>query len=310
MNGLLRYWRFNLVGAMGMAVQLASLAVLNRALRGHYLLAAGMAVELAVVHNFLWHVRYTWGDRAGGAAGRFVRFQASNGLVSLVGGAGMPKLAANVVAIACCSVANFWVGEVWAFAVPEGGGSRQAVRLRRILPLLTLLLLFDGPGRAQTGPAVSLPREGGLGTDCAYANWFIGPGWAAGGKLALNTFTGGVTFGQYFARRFGNGMTASPQFELGVVGPLPGGTKVDGFGSVNAMFANRVPGRSLYPSLTLGYTRMFVNGNAVNFGVGLDFGKNEYKGLIRVELRDYYLFTGPRQHVFGVRFGMGRFISD
>jgi putative flippase GtrA len=128
MNRLLRYWRFNVVGAMGMAVQLGALAMLTRLLPGHYLWASGMAVEFAVVHNFLWHVRYTWGDGGGGAAVRFVRFQASNGLVSLagnvvlmrvlVGGAGMPKLAANLVAIACCSVANFWLGEVWAFRKP------------------------------------------------------------------------------------------------------------------------------------------------------------------------------------------------
>jgi hypothetical protein len=95
-----------------------------------------------------------------------------------------------------------------------------------------------------------------------------------------------------------------------VVGLLPHGTKVDGLGSVNAMFANRVTDRRLYPSFTLGYTRMFVNGNAVNFGVGVDFGHDEYKRLFRVELRDYYLFTGPRQHVFGLRIGLGKFISD
>jgi hypothetical protein len=76
------------------------------------------------------------------------------------------------------------------------------------------------------------------------------------------------------------------------------------------MFANRVTDRRLYPSFTLGYTRMFVNGNAVNFGVGVDFGHDEYKRLFRVELRDYYLFTGPRQHVFGLRIGLGKFISD
>ena len=40
-----------------------------------------------MLHNFLWHVRYTWNDRCGGAHGLrpFLRFQLSNGLVSLAG---------------------------------------------------------------------------------------------------------------------------------------------------------------------------------------------------------------------------------
>jgi putative flippase GtrA len=322
MNKLLRYVRFNVVGAMGMAVQLGSLAVFSRLFPRHSLLASGVAVELAVVHNFLWHVRYTWGDlgQDAGIRSRFVRFQAANGLVSLVGnlvlirllvkGAGLPVLVADLAAIACCSVANFWLSDVWAFAGSQRRRAPQATRLRRVLPLLTLLLLVGGSSRGQPPSSAHPSQEGGLGSDCAYANWFVGPAFASGGKPSLNTFTGGVTFGQYFARTFGRGVTASPQFELGLVGPVPNGATVDGLGSVNAMFANRMPRRRLYPSVTIGYTRMFVTGNAVNFGMGMDFGNNEYKRLFRVELRDYYLFTGPRQHVFGLRFGLGRFISD
>lgn len=76
------------------------------------------------------------------------------------------------------------------------------------------------------------------------------------------------------------------------------------------MFANKVPHRSLYPFLTGGYTRTFVTGYAVNFGLGLDFGKDEYKEVVRIELRDYYLFTGPQQHVIGLRIGLGKFVAD
>ncbi len=58
-----RWWKFNLVGAMGMAVQLAALALFARMVPGHYLVASAGAVELAVLHNFVWHVHYTWRDR-------------------------------------------------------------------------------------------------------------------------------------------------------------------------------------------------------------------------------------------------------
>jgi putative flippase GtrA len=94
----------------------------------HYLLASAVAVEMAVLHNFVWHTRYTWRDREERNAVwvQWVRFQAANGMVSLVGnvvlmrilvqGVRMPVVVANVVAIACCSVVNFWLGDGWAFA--------------------------------------------------------------------------------------------------------------------------------------------------------------------------------------------------
>ena len=131
-----------------------------------------------------------------------------------------------------------------------------------------------------------------------------------GGNAEKASLSGGVTIGQYFARTLGKGIFASPQFELGMVGPLPGDHPVDGFASVDAMFSNKIPHHRLYPSLTVGYSRMFVTGNAANFGLGIDFGKDEYKRIVRIELRDYYLFSGPRQHVVSLRIGFGKFIAD
>ena len=128
MNVFVRWGKFNLVGAMGMVVQLAALALLNRCAPGHYLCATTAAIELAVLHNFVWHVHYTWRDRRDGSAWmQLMRFHLSNGLVSLagnlalmrvlVGVAHVPVLAANAMAILCCSVANFCLGHTWAFAV-------------------------------------------------------------------------------------------------------------------------------------------------------------------------------------------------
>ena len=141
MNMLLRWGRFNVVGAMGMVVQLGSLALINRLAPGHYLVATAAAVELAVLYNFVWHVRFTWGDRRGGPgpATRLARFHAANGLVSIAGNlllmrllvqdAHLPVLAANCVAIACCSIANFFLGHHWAFAArADGSHARQMLR--------------------------------------------------------------------------------------------------------------------------------------------------------------------------------------
>lgn len=127
MKTLVRWGKFNLVGAMGMAVQLASLGLLNRFFGGRCLCASAAAVELAVLHNFVWHVRFTWRDRRGSSAwgSQLVRFHLSNGLVSIVGNlavmrilvheARVPLLAANGIAILCCSVVNFGLGDKWAF---------------------------------------------------------------------------------------------------------------------------------------------------------------------------------------------------
>jgi putative flippase GtrA len=130
---LLRYWKFNLVGAMGTLVQLAALGLINRWAPGHYLAATAAAIELALLHNFVWHLRFTWRDRLGRSAllPQLVRFHLANGLVSMLGnlalmrvlvqGAHLPLLAANAVAILCCSVVNFCLGNSWAFAAKNPG---------------------------------------------------------------------------------------------------------------------------------------------------------------------------------------------
>jgi putative flippase GtrA len=128
MNLLLRWGKFNLVGAIGMVVQLTALARFNRWMAGHYLIASAAAIELTLLHNFLWHLHFTWRDRRDSSPRlhQLVRFHLSNGLVSMLGNlalmrvlvhqARLPLLASNVIAILCCSAVNFCLGNNWAFA--------------------------------------------------------------------------------------------------------------------------------------------------------------------------------------------------
>lgn len=130
MNVFLRWIRFNVVGAAGMALQLAALALFNRIMHGHYLLASAAAVELTLLHNFSWHLRYTWRDRSPSSRvlPRLIRFHLSNGLVSMLGNLvlmrifvqqeHLPLLAANGMAILCCSIVNFCLSNSWVFAGP------------------------------------------------------------------------------------------------------------------------------------------------------------------------------------------------
>jgi len=62
-SGLIRWLKFNAVGLMGICVQLAILALLRSGLGWNYLLSTALAVEITVIHNFLWHERFTWADR-------------------------------------------------------------------------------------------------------------------------------------------------------------------------------------------------------------------------------------------------------
>ena len=128
MNTFIRWLKFNLVGAIGMVVQLAALALFNRLTAGRYLLASAAALELTLLHNFAWHLHYTWRDRRDPSAllAQLIRFHLSNGLVSLLGNlalmqilvheARIPVLASNSIAILCCSIVNFCLGNNWAFA--------------------------------------------------------------------------------------------------------------------------------------------------------------------------------------------------
>ena len=124
-----RYLKFNLVGVMGAALQLAVLALLNRLKPTHVALNTAIAVELAVLHNFAWHVRFTWRDRQAGPLGaQLARFHLSNGLISIAGNlllvkwlvhGHVPVLLADFMAILCCSIFNFCLSDNWIFTGPK-----------------------------------------------------------------------------------------------------------------------------------------------------------------------------------------------
>lgn len=125
MNSPTRPLLFAGVGAIGLATQLAVLAVLTRwglPVPG----ATAVAVSAAVLHNFLWHRRLTWRDRpAAPLLPQLMRFSGLNGMVSLVGNvavtstlaaSGVPLVVANLAAVTLCAVANFLLADRLVFA--------------------------------------------------------------------------------------------------------------------------------------------------------------------------------------------------
>lgn len=121
-----RWLKFNAVGAGGIVVQLGMLAVLKSGLQLDYLLATGLSVEAAVIHNYLWHERFTWADRSSANSWiRFAKFNTTTGMFSILGnvilmralvsGVHMNYFVANILTIAICSLVNFVVSDRFVF---------------------------------------------------------------------------------------------------------------------------------------------------------------------------------------------------
>lgn len=107
-------------------MQLAALWIYARVFGIEYIAATVLAVETAVLHNFIWHEAWTWrGMAVHDRWRRLVRFHAGNGLVSIVSNAlftwlfrqfaGLPLIPSNIAAIVCTAIINFAIAELWVF---------------------------------------------------------------------------------------------------------------------------------------------------------------------------------------------------
>ena len=126
MTGGFRHWlKFNAVGIIGIGVQLLALTIFASGLKLNYLMSTFLAVEMAVLHNFVWHEHWTWVERtrlmAGHRLRRLIRFHLTNGAISiggnlflmwiLVSKVHLHYFVANLIAIGTCSVVNFFASD-------------------------------------------------------------------------------------------------------------------------------------------------------------------------------------------------------
>ena len=127
---MFRWIKFNAVGISGFVLQSAVLFLLTH--KPHplgYLLATAIAVETAVLNNFLWHQRWTWKDRPSLSTAetlrRLAKFHVTNGAMSIAGNLALmslfvgvlklPVVPANVVSVIVCSIFNFLLADRIAF---------------------------------------------------------------------------------------------------------------------------------------------------------------------------------------------------
>jgi dolichol-phosphate mannosyltransferase len=127
-----RFGIFGLVGAAGALLQVLLFVLFTGGLRLRPVAAMPLAVELVVLHNFVWHDRLTWRDRRAvrlrDRAIRLCRFHLANGLVSIAGNTilvywlvqvfGLPALWSAAIAIAVCAPVNFLAADRWVYGGP------------------------------------------------------------------------------------------------------------------------------------------------------------------------------------------------
>lgn len=124
------HWlKFNAVGAVGMALQTLILEMLSTWFGLRSSIAMVIAVELAVIHNFFWHEKWTWSDRPSlswsDRSIRFINFNLTNGVVSILGAIvfmellherlGLPIQLVNLISIVACSLINFLLSNSLVF---------------------------------------------------------------------------------------------------------------------------------------------------------------------------------------------------
>jgi putative flippase GtrA len=113
--------RFLLTGFAGFLCQIAVLWLLNSLLSVNYIVATTVAIELAIVFNYVLHENWTWQDRRVTTIRerclRLARFNAMTAITSVAGGVfitallveslGLPPVAANSISVIALGIVNF-----------------------------------------------------------------------------------------------------------------------------------------------------------------------------------------------------------
>jgi len=114
-----RLVRFSVAGLIGFVVQIAALWLLVTLTPVHYVVATAVAVELAILVNFLWHERWTFRDRlaAHGAVGRLLKYNGLTAITSILGSmlvtgflvetVAIQVVIANIISVVVLGTVNF-----------------------------------------------------------------------------------------------------------------------------------------------------------------------------------------------------------
>jgi putative flippase GtrA len=118
------------------------LGLLVHVFKVHYLLATAVSVETAILHNFVWHRRWTWVERSddrttGPVIAAFLRFNLTNGLVSLIsnlfsaylltGFWHLDPVLSNLLSLVPSSVVNYLLSDRVVFRLPVSNPNQSEI---------------------------------------------------------------------------------------------------------------------------------------------------------------------------------------
>ena len=127
---MIRFLKFQGVGALGILVQLGMLALLKNSAGLATAWATALAVETAILHNFIWHERWTWKSETGARTPRQIasllgKFHLGAGGVSLVTNVVLTGtlsdllhihyLVANLLSITAAGLLNYFINDRLVF---------------------------------------------------------------------------------------------------------------------------------------------------------------------------------------------------
>ncbi|MBD3345780.1 MAG: hypothetical protein GF401_12025 [Chitinivibrionales bacterium] len=129
-SGLIRFIKFGIVGGSGVIVNAGILRILTKWAEIDYKISAIIAIETAIISNFLLNYFWTWQDRRHSSQISFLssfwKFNLSCGMVALAVNWGILVFftefinlyyeISNLIGIGCGTVANYLLSHYWAFA--------------------------------------------------------------------------------------------------------------------------------------------------------------------------------------------------
>jgi putative flippase GtrA len=129
-----RFARFFVTGVAGFVCQIATLAVLVSFFSMNYVIATIIAIELAIVFNYVCHEHWTWRDRparnGGERVARLLKFHAMTALTSITGGVlitallvesfDLAPVAANIISVLALGLLNFAGADTLVFRAGAG----------------------------------------------------------------------------------------------------------------------------------------------------------------------------------------------
>jgi putative flippase GtrA len=123
-----RWGVFNLVGMGGFVLQIGTIALLTRGFGWRSFIATAISLELAALHNFIGHNRFTWNDRPASSVRewgrRYLKYQiAKTTSLAISLAITMIVLAitplapevANTIAVLVCALPNYLLTERLVF---------------------------------------------------------------------------------------------------------------------------------------------------------------------------------------------------